>query len=315
VILYSLKSLREKTIAWLKLARLQFYPMGWVAYTIGAASAARNEHQFDLSIYLIGYLCIFLMELCTVFTNEYFDFKTDSINKNGSVFTGGSRMIVSGKIGFTEIRIAIVAVAFLTLFFGYILLRIFPGNSGFLIALILVGLILGAEYTAPPIRFSYRGLGEFVVAFMFSPYLIVSGYFFQTGYLPEYETWLLSVPLFLAIFPAIILAGIPDHKSDLVVSKKTLAVILGPRKAAILALLFASLAAAFGILLWRLKIVSGTIGLIFIFTIPHTVLLGVSIFRYLQTEILDKRIVQSLTLALTYIVWFGTIPLLYLIWG
>jgi 1,4-dihydroxy-2-naphthoate polyprenyltransferase len=213
--------MKNKIVAWLKLARLRFYPLALAAYSIGAASAFRVEHQFDRTVYIVGFLCIFFLELCTVFCNEYFDLPTDSLNKTRSLFTGGSRMVVSGKITLKELRTAVLLLFCLIFISGYFLSRTFRGSSASLVpSILLLGLILGPGYTVPPLKFSYRGLGEFVVALTFSPYLILSGYSFQTGRLDSAVPWLLSIPLFLAILQSIILAGIPDYESDLAFSKK-----------------------------------------------------------------------------------------------
>ena len=172
----SLSLVKDKIFSWLKLARLQFYPMAWIAYTIGAASAARLEQEFDSKVYILGYVCVLLIELCTVFCNEYFDFPTDSINRNASLFTGGSRVLVAQKLSFSEIRAAIFVTICLLLIFGYLLARAFESAFS-VIVILLIGLFLGSGYTALPFKFSYRGLGEVVVAVTFGPYLIISGFF------------------------------------------------------------------------------------------------------------------------------------------
>jgi len=297
--------MKNKIVAWLKLARLRFYPLALAAYSIGAASAFRVEHQFDRTVYIVGFLCIFFLELCTVFCNEYFDLPTDSLNKTGSIFTGGSRMVVSGKITLKELRTAVLMLFCLIFISGYFLSRTFRGSSASLVpSILLLGLILGPGYTAPPFKFSYRGLGEFVVALTFSPYLILSGYSFQTGRLDSAVPWLLSIPLFLAILPSIILAGIPDYESDLAFSKKTLAAILGPKKAAFLAVSFAFAAAASGLALRWVGVLAGPAGHAIFITVPHAVFLGVAIrgFRKRKIDTVIKH-------ALIYILWFCVVPL------
>jgi 1,4-dihydroxy-2-naphthoate polyprenyltransferase len=75
-------------------------------------------------------------------------------------------------------------------------LRVSQGGLSFIILLlILVGIILGLGYTAPPLKLSYRGLGELVVGFTHSFYLLLCGYAFQTGTMGNPMPWLLSIPL------------------------------------------------------------------------------------------------------------------------
>ena len=49
--------------------------------------------MFNLGVFLLGYLIIFLIELATVLTNEYYDYQTDKVNLNAGFFTGGSRVV------------------------------------------------------------------------------------------------------------------------------------------------------------------------------------------------------------------------------
>ena len=85
------KKFSAKAGSWIKISRLHFYPMPWIAYSLGTAAAYSMYREFNLSIYVLGYVFLFLAELCSVLTNEYFDFKTDRQNKNSGFFNGGSR--------------------------------------------------------------------------------------------------------------------------------------------------------------------------------------------------------------------------------
>jgi len=42
--------------AWLKIARLQSYPLTWIAYTMGATVRSTPAGKFSLTLYLLGYL-------------------------------------------------------------------------------------------------------------------------------------------------------------------------------------------------------------------------------------------------------------------
>ena len=103
---------RRKLFAWVKIARLQFYPMTWLAYSLGALAQSVVVGRFNLRLYLLGYLVLFLIEFCTILANEYFDYDSDRQNMNFSTFTGGTRALVEGNLTFREVRIGIfVALA------------------------------------------------------------------------------------------------------------------------------------------------------------------------------------------------------------
>jgi len=99
--------LRHKAAAWLKGLRLHFYPMTWLAYTAGALAASPVEGVFGNPLFWLGYLCLFLLEVAAVLTNEAVDFQSDRSNRFYSTFTGGSRVLVEGLLSRREISIGI----------------------------------------------------------------------------------------------------------------------------------------------------------------------------------------------------------------
>ena len=104
-----------KVRSWVAIARLQFFPMAFIAYSMGAVAAFKTEGSFSIPVYLIGYMALFLIELCTIMVNEYHDYESDRLNRNYSMFTGGSRVLVDGKLTFREVRIGIGVVLSLTI--------------------------------------------------------------------------------------------------------------------------------------------------------------------------------------------------------
>lgn len=96
------------------------------------------------------------------------------------------------------------------------------GRPGMVMIIIIIGLFLGLGYTAPPFKFSHRGIGEIVVGLTHSPYVLISGLALQIGHWKESEVWIISMPLFFATVVAIIFSGIPDYEADKTVSKKLL---------------------------------------------------------------------------------------------
>jgi 1,4-dihydroxy-2-naphthoate octaprenyltransferase len=132
---------------------------------MGAAAIPKTRKKLDLEVYLLGYLVLFFIELSTILVNEYYDYGTDRLNKNAGPFTGGTRVLVERQLGFPEVSAGIWISLVSTMGFGYLLIHIDKQVSSFLILLLIVlGLFLGVGYTAPPLKFSYRGLGEITVA-------------------------------------------------------------------------------------------------------------------------------------------------------
>lgn len=303
------KRFGAKALSWLKISRLYFYPLPLIVYTLGAAAVYSMYRIFDLRIYVLGYAFIFLVELCSVLTNEYFDFKTDAQNKNPGPFNGGSRVLVEGRLEFREVRAAIVSLLLSIFGTGYVLLKISSNARPLLmISLLSIGVFLGLGYTLPPLKFSYRGIGEVLVAFTFSLYLILFGYTFQSGVWRDAFPWLIGLPLFFAILPAIILSGVPDFQADRAAQKRTLAVIFGQRMAIIFSVISISIAALAWIALYYFKILKGWSSLSIFFVLLHALFLLAVLLKLIRSDHFDRKINSTMILALSYMLWFSLIP-------
>src|SRR5690606_1963414 len=160
-----------------------------------------------------GLACLFFIEAAAVLTNEHFDVATDRHNRNFGPFTGGSRVLVDGRLSVTEVRWGIAVALGLAAASGAALrLRSGPRLAAGLVLGVLTVLALG--YTAPPLELSYRGLGERDVGITHSFGVLLCGFVLQGGAWSAPEPWLLALPLCLAVLPGITLAGAPDHDAD-----------------------------------------------------------------------------------------------------
>jgi 1,4-dihydroxy-2-naphthoate octaprenyltransferase len=300
---------KDKLFPWLKIIRFQFYPMTWLAYTVGALSSFRLMEKFDLTVYIIGYISLFLIEFATVISNEYFDFETDKINKNYSQFTGGSRMIVEGKISFKQIKIAITII--LILIFVLSIFLSFMTNI-YSVIILLIGLFLGLAYTVPPLKLSYRGFGEIDVGITHSFYIILAGFLFQCPRIYTSFPWVISIPLFFAVFGAIILAGFPDFIADKKVGKKTLTVILGQKRATLVSILSISLSIiSSGIIAYSR--IMGYAGIIFLIAMLQGIIILYLLSIVFRSTRINIQINKLLQMSISYIFWFTIIPILYLL--
>ncbi len=302
----------KRVAAWLAALRLQFYPMTWIAYTVGALAAAVGA-PLAMTPYLLGYLVLFLVEAATVFLNDWFDFDSDRINRHGGPFTGGSRVLVDGRIDRAAMRKGIGLSSLSAVGALAVLVAFAPAASaGSTFAIFTMLALLALAYTVPPLKLSHHGFGELDVALTHSAGVIMAGYVAQGGNWTDSLPWLLALPLGLAVLPSILLAGCPDRTADQAVGKRTLVVMLGPHAAirlamaaclaapamaAILALMRADMSALLG---W--SVAGGTL---------HAISLGRNLHR-LANDPLPDRIDGPIILALTFMLWFCVPPLIVL---
>ena len=186
--------------------------MTWIAYTVGALAASAGDRWRWRPTCSV--MCLFLFEAATVFLNDWFDFDSDRRNRNAGLFSGGSRVLVDGRLersrcargspGDAGRRCGTDRPG-----------RRRPGRSGgrrspcctLFAALALV-------YTVPPLKLSHRGFGEVDVALTHSAGAIMAGYVAQGGAWKDSAPWLLALPLGVSVLPSILLAGCPDREAD-----------------------------------------------------------------------------------------------------
>jgi 1,4-dihydroxy-2-naphthoate octaprenyltransferase len=219
-----------KVKAFLKLSRVPFLMPGLAPFTAGVLLGAWLGGNVNPGLIILGYLGITLIMLATYYSNEYFDYEGDVLNRNYNKFSGGSRALSDGMLPRSTGLHALVsslgmfAILFLVYALKYYHLR--PALAW----MSLAGLVAGVFYSAPPFKWAYRGIGELLIGFCYGWLAVVSGYYIVRGTI-DVEATLLSLPAAFTVFSVILINEVPDYDADIVVSKKNLVVRLGREKA------------------------------------------------------------------------------------
>lgn len=309
---------KRKLMPWIQALRLQFYPMTFFAYGIGAFVFANQTGSFNWLIFILGYLLLFLLEAIVVFSNDYYDQESDSQNKHFSPFSGGSRVLIEGIITEQSLKRAIRTLVIVCTALTILVAAISAAPFEHILLLVGILTLIAISYTVPPLKFSYRGWGEIVVGFTHSFAVILCGFMFQGGNISSALPWLLSIPLFLAIIPAIILGGFPDKDADKQAGKGTLVVRLGKKSAAYLAAICVGFSAlSFVILkhsshLNQAYPLNETYSNIMYLAIIHALGLIYLLFKYARLPVKPQRIDGILVTALSYILWYALVPFITL---
>src|SRR5690606_34435425 len=133
--------------------------------------------------------------------------------------------------------------------------------------------------------------------------VILCGFVFQGGHIGDTYPWLLSVPLFLAILPSIILAGIPDCEADAAAGKRTLTVRLGKSRAASLAAWFAGISVIVALYLRETSHLTGAYGYLIYLSGIHALWLIVLLRKFVQTQEKPARIDGIMAVSLLFGLW------------
>lgn len=216
--------------AFIKLGRPLFLLGGFVFHGLGLALAHFSGQTIEPGLALLGQLAITLTQLMTHFSNEYHDLAADRANKTPTFWAGGSRVLASAMLppqaaANTANGLAVAAVS-ASLFLAWL-----NTSAPLSLPLVLLALLVGWQYSAPPLRLHWRGLGAPAAALIVPTLTITAGYYWQTGGFSR-ALFLLCLPLALLQAAMIITIDFPDQAGDAAAGKRTLVVVLGRARAA-----------------------------------------------------------------------------------
>lgn len=217
----------------------------FVPVLVGTA-VAFNDGYFHIGLFLAMLFACLSLQIATNLFNEYYDFKrgldtADSVGIGGAIVRNGMnpKTVLYMALGFYALALAIGI---------YIC-----ANSSWWLALVgIAGMAVGYLYTGGPFPIAYTPFGElFAGLFMGSLFIIIS-YFIQTG-MVNVSIVLISIPIAILVGNINLANNIRDIEEDTKGGRKTLAILIGHKKAVIfLAVCFA---AAYlwvaGLVLWN----------------------------------------------------------------
>jgi 1,4-dihydroxy-2-naphthoate octaprenyltransferase len=141
----------------IKLGRLHFLIAGFLLYLLGVLLAVLLYNQFSWERFIWGYAVFLPAHLMVNYSNEYFDQEVDRYSHKTN-FSGGSGVLINHPelVNFTrKFSLTLIIISLnLGISFSY------TYNSVMFLILTISGNLLGWFYTAPPLKLSYRGLGE-----------------------------------------------------------------------------------------------------------------------------------------------------------
>ena len=191
---------------------------------LGLLLAYEKDQSINLLIAIITLLCALLMQIGTNLVNDYFDHFTGVDSKDR---LGPERVTSLGFLAPEKVKRGYQICFALSFFMGCFLMYI----GGLPIIIIgVLSLLMAYIYTGGPFPLSHFALGELVAIIFFGPVAVWGTYFLQTM---SFD----SLPVLIGLGPGFIagtlmsINNLRDRISDKKSSKKTLAVILGEKRA------------------------------------------------------------------------------------
>jgi len=251
---------------WWKAFRFHYTSASFMPGILGGMIAWTTDGKFFPGYFLLVILGLLLNHMALNMTDDYYDFRhlVDVFATDGkNPYTGGSGLLSSGLIQSQRMR-----AVFITFYIIAIGIGVFLGvmRGAFILVLLAIGFFCAYFYTAPPIRFGYRGLGEMAQLLCFGPAIGVGAYYVQVQRV-SWEAFWGTLPFGIMLFSMITINEIPDYFEDRKGGKLNLVARFGKETGVwlfILSLFSAYGAIVTGVILGRIPI----LGLISLLTLP-----------------------------------------------
>lgn len=192
---------------------------GVFPYLLGSAAAFKVLGSFDFSYFLLGLAGIVAALVAVQVLNEYFDITSGT----DRVFSPTEpKPVFPLRAGVVASAIAVMIGLSLAVMRGWPLL-----------AFIGFGAMAAVFYLGPPIRWSYRGLGELMIFLAYGPFMTLGAYYLQVQGL-AITPLMASLVLGFLVLALAIANEVPDYHGDRLVGKRNLVVRAGRRGAVVL---------------------------------------------------------------------------------
>ncbi len=239
----------KKVGLWIKASRALYTITVLLPCCLGAVAAWQAGAPFQgglLALVLVGML---FANIGTNFTNDYFDYRSGVDRRDrGRVYKQGAEVLYenplaeSGSVdGFAAyffspraiLASALASFAVTAAVGLYLAVRV----DWRILPLGVVGLTAGYFYTAPPVKFGYRGFGDLICFLGSGPFPVLGTYFLFTGRL-SWSAALAGIVAGLWVDAILYIGNVPDAEADRAVGKTTLSTLLGRKAVRVLGPLY-----------------------------------------------------------------------------
>lgn len=193
-------------------------------YLMGTFLAINGGADFELERFVFGYFPLGTAQLSVSFSNDYFDRYFDK-NSVKTSFSGGSKVLIEHpELDQPALKIALVLLGFSVI--GNALFTVVYAYTFCFFIFVFFGSLIGWFYTAPPLKFAYRGLGELATVLAIGVFIPGMGYFVTSGAL-DYLFYVFIFPQACYGLFFILTVELPDIECDSIAKKNSMFVKWG----------------------------------------------------------------------------------------
>ena len=203
------------------------FAMTAISVTAGTLVAVQNLTigAANVGLYLLTLVGMILVHAATNLINDYYDVKSGVDQPDAPTAKYRPHPLVEGKLEPQQVLVESLALYGLAALVGVWLWAI----RGWPIALLaLIGAVASVTYTATPVQYKHRGLGELSVFLMWGPLMTLGSLYVQTGSwaLASDVLWV-SLPVGIWVALVLLANNLKDLRYDRRMGAETLGTLLG----------------------------------------------------------------------------------------
>jgi len=209
---------------WFLACRPWSFTMTAISVSVGSALAFLDGN-FTWSLYLLTLAAMVVMHAATNLINDYYDVLSGVDHPDVSTALYRPHPVLEGLLEPSQVRNVAWVLYGITAVVGIYL----AASRGIMILFIgLIGFVASFTYTAPPLKYKYRAMGEFGVFLMWGPLMVEGAYFVQHQMLSARAFWV-SLPFGILVALVLLANNIRDIKHDSAKGIRTLPIAIGSR--------------------------------------------------------------------------------------
>ena len=211
---------------WIKAARLRTLPLAFSCILLSSSLVIINHIELSFKVLFLTLTTTLLLQILSNFANDYGD-AVKGADKNR---TGEQRMVQSGKISKSQMKLVIVVISIITLLVGlFLIFSVFKKEIFKILIFLFLGIgsiIAAIKYTMGKSAYGYKAYGDLSVFIFFGMVGVIGSYYLFT----KNFHWI-TVPG--ALFTGLMSCGVlnlnnmRDYENDKKNNKVTLVVKMG----------------------------------------------------------------------------------------
>lgn len=210
---------------WFLAARPWSFTMTAISVSVGSTLAA-VEGFFSWPLFLLTLIGAVLMHAASNLINDFDDVRHGVDSPDVPTARYRPHPLMEGHLRLEQVRMAAYLLYLLAAAIGLFL----AATRGILVLFLgLIGTAAGITYTAAPLNYKYKALGEFSVFLMWGPLMVTGAYYVQQQNVSA-DALLISIPFGVLVALVLLANNMRDVTYDRSKGIQTLAIMLGERK-------------------------------------------------------------------------------------